>query len=115
MLIQSVRKDQDVVQVDNHMSFVHQILEDVVHEVLECGRSIAETKGHDSGFEESPIRTKGCLPLVPFLDPNVVVYSPNIEFSEVLGVLRLVYEFLDQRQWVLVLDCSFVKFAVVLY
>ena len=45
MFLNRIRKDQDVVQVDNDKEVRH-ILEDVVHKMLEGGRHICESHGH---------------------------------------------------------------------
>ena len=45
--------DTHVVHVDLKPLFWKHICEDMVHEGLEGGRSVAEPKEHDGGFEES--------------------------------------------------------------
>ena len=97
------------------MSLVDQVPQNVVHHGLEGGWRVGEAKEHDRWFEESPVRPKGCLPLISLLDPDIVVTLSNIKFSEVLGVLHFVDELLNQRQWILVLDCPFIEFAIILY
>ena len=42
-----------------------------------------KTKGSD----------EGCLSLIRFLDPNVVVSPSNVEFSEINGVFHIINEF----------------------
>ena len=41
-----VRKYQDVVQVNYNMSFINHVCKNVIHERLEGGWGIAESKGH---------------------------------------------------------------------
>ena len=45
VFLDRIRKDQDVVQVDNDKKVGH-ILKDVVHKMLESGRCICESHGH---------------------------------------------------------------------
>ena len=43
-------EDEDVVHVDDHDSFVDELLEDVVHHCLEHHQAVSETKRHDKRF-----------------------------------------------------------------
>ena len=76
----------------------------MIHKSLECERSIAEAEEHDCGF----IKTKECdecwCPLIQFLDLNVVISLVNVKFSEVDGVLYIINEFRDEREWIGVAD-----------
>jgi hypothetical protein len=56
--------------------------QDVIHEALEGGGTVAHAKKHDSRFKESVVCFKGSLPLVFFSDPNVVVFLANVKFAE---------------------------------
>ena len=45
---------QDIVHIDRHISFINEVLEDVIHHGLEGGQAVGEAKEHDQGFEEAP-------------------------------------------------------------
>jgi hypothetical protein len=62
-------------------------MENVVHEALEYGRSIGESKGHDSVLIVSKFCPEGCLPLISFFYSNIVVSRAQIQLSEYLGML----------------------------
>ena len=42
---------KEVVHVDDEPSFNDHVSEGVIHEALECGRGVVETKEHNGGFE----------------------------------------------------------------
>ena len=46
-MILVIRKDQDVIQVNDNMSSIDEIFEDVIHESLERCRWIGEAEEHD--------------------------------------------------------------------
>ena len=46
--------DEEVVHVGDEPSFSNHVSKRVIHELLECGRGIAETKKHDCWFK-SPL------------------------------------------------------------
>ena len=75
--------DSHIVHVDFEPLLWEHICKDVIHECLECGGSIAETKEHDGGLKQSHGGDKGSLPLVFFSDMVDVVISPsNVKRSE---------------------------------
>ena len=65
----------------------------MVHKGLEHRRRIAKTKEHHRGFIKTKGSDEGCLPLIRFLDPNVVVSLLNVKLSEINGVLHIINEF----------------------
>ena len=42
---------EEIIHVDDKPSFSNHISEEVIHEVLEYGGGVVETKEHDSGFK----------------------------------------------------------------
>ena len=54
----------------------------MVHECLERGWSIAKTKEHDGGLEESHGGDEGCFPLVFLSNANVVISPADVELGE---------------------------------
>ena len=56
----------------------------MIHESLESGWSIAKAEEHNRRFEQAKRGDEGYLPLVQFLDANVVVSPSNVKFGEVV-------------------------------
>ena len=50
---------EDVVQI-RRAENVKVLVEDVVHEGLECGGSVGESEGHHEAFVQSPSSTERC-------------------------------------------------------
>ena len=76
----------------------------MVHESLEGGGSIAESKEHDGGFEESHGGDKSSFPLIFLPDTNVVISPTNVKFGEQGGFLHIVNEFWDEGEWIGISD-----------
>ena len=62
----------------------------MVHESLECGRSIAETEKHDCGFIETERSDECSLPLIFFVNVNIVISPLDVEFGEESGVFHVI-------------------------
>ena len=88
--------DSHVIHVDLKPLLWEHIHEDMVHEGLEGGRSIAKSKAHDGGFEKSHGGDESSFPLIFLSDANVVVSPTNVEFGEQGGLLHVINEFGDQ-------------------
>ena len=78
--------DEKIVHVHNKPSLSDHILEGVIHELLEHGGRVAETKEHDCQLKESFVHDKDCFPLVAIPDVDIVIPPVNVEFSEVVSV-----------------------------
>ena len=68
-----IKEDEEVVHVYHQPSFCDHVLEGVIHESLEGGRGIAQAKEHDHGFKETFMSDESSLPLISFLDANIVI------------------------------------------
>ena len=44
-------EDEEIIHVDDKPSFSNHVLEEVIHETLECDRRVVEAKKHDSRFK----------------------------------------------------------------
>ena len=64
--------DQDVIQVDYDEDVGH-VMEDVVHEMLECRWGVGHSEGHNEVLKRPVARVERGLPLMSGQDPNVVV------------------------------------------
>jgi len=72
------RSDQNVIKVDTYHSFHDEVLEYVIHHCLEGSWAIGESKEHHQGLEQPSVGLKCGLPLIAFLDSNIVVALSNI-------------------------------------
>ena len=106
--------DSHVVHVDFKPLLWKHICKDVVHESLEGGGSVAESKEHDGRFKESHGGDEGSLPLIFLSDANVVISPTNVEFGEQGGFFHVVNEFRDQGERIGISDSVGVQVAVVL-
>ena len=106
--------NKEVVHINDKLTFSNHVLEGVIHESLEHGRGVAETKEYNHGFEESFMGDGGRFPLVTILDMDIVVSPTNVELSKVASVFQLVHEVRDEGKGVGVTSDVFVEVSVVL-
>ena len=78
--------DAEIIHIDFKPSLGNHISEDVVHKCLECGWGIAEAKEHYCGFKEPKGSDEGSLPLICFMDSNVVVPPTDVELGKKDGI-----------------------------
>ena len=65
----------------------------MVHECLECGWGIAKSEEHYGGFKESKGGDEHSLPLICFLNSDVVVPPVDVKLGEQGRVLHVIDEF----------------------
>ena len=65
----------------------------MVYKGLEHRRCIAKTEEHYCGFIKTKGSDEGCLPLIRFLDLNVVVSPLNVELGEINRVFHIINKF----------------------
>jgi hypothetical protein len=75
-----VREDQNVVQIDND-TIIKEILENVVHDMLESSQGIGKSEGHYQPLERAVLGLKSGLPLITFGNLNQVVYVPEVNLG----------------------------------
>ncbi|KAF8231682.1 hypothetical protein L208DRAFT_1275877, partial [Tricholoma matsutake] len=86
MFINRFHKDEDVIQVDTDHSFHNEILKNVIHHQLECGRGVCECKKHHQGFKKPAICVKsGFLFIAPF-HAHIVVPPSHVKFCKWISV-----------------------------
>lgn len=112
VFLQRSTVDLDVVEVCG-ADVVEEGQKDIVDEMLEVGRAVGKTKGHDKGFKEAIAGAERCLPFLWFCDPDQVVRATDIQHSVVLGLGETVHGFSDERQMVSVFDRSLVEATVI--
>ena len=86
----------------------------MIHESLEGGGSVAESKEHDSGFEESHGGNESGFPPIFLSNVNVVISPTNVEFGEQGGLLHVIDVFQDEGEWIGISDSVGVQVAVIL-
>ena len=74
--------NEEVVHVNDKPSFSDHIAKRVIHEVLESGGGIGETKEHHCQFEESFMGDEGSLPLMSVFDSDIIVSPLDVELGE---------------------------------
>ena len=92
---EGIRVDKHVVKVDNE-ELVKEVMEGVVHIMLEGTQRIAQAKGHDRIFEEAISAAEGCLPFLPWGYMESVVTITYIELGEELGTADSIQELADE-------------------
>ena len=100
--------NEEVIHVDDKPSLHNHVPEGVIHESLEYGGGITETKEHNSGFEESFVGDEGGFSLVTVFDTDIVVPPMNIELGEMSSVFQLVHEVGDEGEGVCITGGVFI-------
>jgi len=90
MLLQGIREDEDIVQVDNNHSLQDEVMEDLIHHRLEGCGAVCQAEVHYEGFKQATIRVKGCLPFVALLDADIVVSPVDVQLCKVSCSLEAV-------------------------
>ena len=78
-------KDEGVIYIHDHPSFINLILKDMIYICLEGGRGVTETEKHDNGFIEIRLGDKSCFPSIIRVNKDIIVSPLYIDLSEVLG------------------------------
>ena len=84
MLLEGLHEDENVIQIYHHYSFGDEFFEDIIYHNLESGWAISKTEKHDKRFKEALVHLKSGLPLVAFLDVNIIESPLNVQLGEVL-------------------------------
>ena len=82
--------DAQIIHVDFKPFFQDHVCEDMVHKCLKSWWSIAETEKHDCGFVETKGSDECSFPLILFVNANVVISPPYIEFGREGGILHVI-------------------------
>src|ERR1700712_3308152 len=108
-------RDENVVEVYHDVTRHDEILKDIIHHSLEGRGGVGQAEVHHQGFEESPVRPEGGLPLVALSDADVVKAPAYVEFRKEPGTLQSVNKVVDQGEWVPVLHGHRIERPVVLH
>ena len=98
MFLEVFCEDEDVIQVNDNLSFIDELPENFIHHPLEGGRRVAETKEHDSGLKQAPVGPEGGFPLISLLDTNMVVSISHIDLREDVGIAETVKKIINSRE-----------------
>src|SRR5258708_1072051 len=107
--------DKDVIHVAYDFATVNELMKDVVHHCLECHGGVAQSKEHDSWFEQALVSPECGLPFIALLDPHVVEPPVEVEYSEELSTMEVGQDIGDKGEGVGVLDCDLIQLLIVLY
>src|SRR5258708_30712356 len=107
--------DEDVIHVTNGFIAIDKGVEDVVHHHLEGGWQVAQSKEHDKWLKESLVHGEGHLPLIPFLQSDIVEAPTEVQGGEPFHITQPGEHVRDQRKWVGVLHHDLAQLLVVLH
>src|SRR5258705_571314 len=106
--------DEDVIHVANSFIAINKGAEDVIHHHLEGSQQVAQSKEHDEWLKESLVHGEGCLPLIPFLQSDIVEAPTEVQGGEPFHIMQPGEHIGDQWKWVGVLHCDLIQLPVVL-
>ena len=86
------RVNEEVVHVNDKPSFRNHIAKRVIHEALESGGGIGETKEHYCRFKESFMGNEGSFPLMPVFDLDIIVFPLDVKLGEDFRPLEFINE-----------------------
>src|SRR5258707_14482652 len=107
--------DEDVVHVADGFIAIDKGAEDVVHHCLEGGWRVAQSKEHDEQLKESLVHGEGRLPLIPFLQLDIVEAPMEVQGGEPFCIMQPGEHVRDQWNQVGVLHHDLVQLPVVLH
>jgi hypothetical protein len=96
MFFLGTREDQNIVKINNTKD-IKVIAQRIHDEGLESRRRIRKAKIHDKSFEQAERGTKGCLPLIAFLDSDEVEGVLEVDDRKNLAALCPVKKIVNKR------------------
>src|SRR5271154_5353988 len=114
MFLEILGENENIVHVDDDVSFVNEIFQNSIHHGLERGGRIGESEEHDCRLKAASISGKGSFPFVSFLDAKIVVSPPKIHLGEEFRTTEFVDEFENKGKGIIVLNGVRVKIAIIL-
>ena len=107
-------KYKDVIHVNDEPSFGNYISEGGVHEGLEGWQRITLAKEHNQQLIEAIRGDEHSLPLISFLDVDVVIPPSYVHFGEVFGSIQSIDEGRDEGERIHIPDSMFIEIPIVL-
>ena len=105
-------KDQNVIEVDQD-EVICVGVEDEVHHVRECWRSVDKAGRHDSVFIRTIACSECCLGNIFFMNANLMITHTEVKLGEDFSTFELLEKLIDVGKWILVLDCLLVQWTVI--
>ena len=104
MLIPCFTIDEDIVK-EYHNEVVQVGPEYSIHQCLECGSSIHESKWNDQKIILPFMRLEYCFRDIILMNLNLVIPRTKIQIVEKVSTTKLI----NNRNWKLILDCDVIK------
>jgi hypothetical protein len=86
---------------------------DIIHETLESGGRITQTKGNDQELIVTLMSSKGILGNVFLFHVYLVVAKMKIKFSKLLRTTQFIQQVINERNWKFVFNGEFLQGAKV--
>ena len=99
--------DEDIIKIHHHKR-IGERPQDIVHHSHEICWVIFQANGHDKPFKKTFFGLEGSLPYICLLYWDLVLVVLHINLTKVLGLLELVKEIFNSRNWVSVPDSDFI-------
>ena len=77
--------DEYVVEVHQYTN-IKQVAEDVIHEALESGGCVGESKRHNMSFKGAIVSPESCLPFIALSDSDQMVHVSEVDFQIYLAL-----------------------------
>jgi hypothetical protein len=81
MIFQRRAIDWNIIHKDKHI-FSQQVIENGIHNVLKCSWRVCEPKRHHTKLIQDLVSVKGCLELLSFSHPNLMIPGAQINFCK---------------------------------
>jgi hypothetical protein len=95
--------DEDIIK-ENQDKMMENRAEDMVHEALEGGGGVTQTKGHDQKIIVALMSVKGSLGNVGLFHTYLVIAQAKIKFGKELGATQFIQEVINDRNGKFVFD-----------
>ena len=96
--------DEDIIKQDQNE--VPQVgMEYFIHQFLECGRKILESKWHGQKLIVAIMCVESCFRDIILMNPNLVIPRTKIQHGEKMSTMKLI----NNRNWKFILDCDVIK------
>lgn len=80
---------------------------------MEGGRRVGQAKWHDEELKMTFVSTKGCFENIFLMNTNLVKTGTQIKLGEDCGTTKFIDQFVDSRNWELILYGDSIKSTLV--
>jgi len=92
-----------IIHVYRNDAVSYNVSENLVHHSLKSGRAVHQTEVHYQQLEQALIGAECRLPLIAFMNANIVVAPANVKLCEDLGTFESMDEVVNEWEGVSVL------------